>query len=104
MDLEEFVKTSLVNIAKGVRSANDGLRKEGRNDSEKGWAAFSLGNQVPDRIVFDIALVATRETESGGRGGLKIAWIDVGGGKTTTAASEVTSRIKFGVDILYRID
>lgn len=95
MDLEEFVKNTLVSITKGVFGANKELSK-----SDFKTEQFSL---VPYKdkehgvISFDVAVVVSKESKKSGKGTFKIAILDAGGGKANRDIEEKVSHIKFNI-------
>lgn len=102
MELEEFVKSSLVQIMKGIMSA------------QKEWATTSSGYGVispawdgPDdfrnrtqEVKFDVAVTGASKTEGGGAGGIKVVALDISGKIDRSAEKSIVSRISFSVPIL----
>ncbi len=85
MDLEEFISTTLSQIARGVEAAH----KEG---SETGFRIDSGGKK--GYVKFDVAVTATTTTE--GKGGVQVLDCFKAGGGRSSSTENVT-RIKFSV-------
>ena len=105
MELRDFVASSLVDIALGLRTANDRVRAQFPSVEGGSSVAFLLGpllgNKEHNHIDFDIAVTVKREESAEGPLGVGIAVIEsaVEGTRSTTA--ERASRIKFSV-LLHR--
>lgn len=96
MELEEFIKNSLVSIRNGVRMANNELRQKGE---EKRIFKLEAHSGEGKHIFFDVAVRATHESGKSGSGGIKIAVVDMGGEKSSKDFQESVSRLKFAVKI-----
>ena len=101
MELEEFIKDTLVGIRNGVRLANDNLKTSGEDNR-----IFQLENSsIKETYVnFDVAVTATHETNKSGSGGIRIRVVDIGGGKEVKTAQESVSRIKFAIKVGWLAD
>jgi len=49
------------------------------------------------KIEFDISIVVDKSYESGAKGGIKVAFVDLGGGVKDSHASQDTHKIKFEI-------
>ena len=87
MNLDEFVKQTLMGITKGVKEANKDI----------GTPQFAVrhGNE----IIFDVLLAVTKEDSKGGDVGINIYAAKIGGKTSINEAHESTSRVKFPVII-----
>jgi hypothetical protein len=101
MDLKTFVKTTLLEIAQGIKDAQDvvgtlpgnaKINPETHFNQDKGH-----GNSTP--VDFDVALTVSEKSEGGVHGGLQIAGVSLGGKKTGESIQEVVSRIRFSVQL-----
>ena len=116
MDLREFVKEALVQVASGVRDAQEPVRIQGgfvspsvvsgasgRSESTH-FGTLSSGQQVL-LVEFDVAVTATDSVEGGAGAKLAVASLFSleAGGKGRTG-SETTSRIKFKVPLALPVD
>ncbi len=101
MELQEFIKNSLVNIRKGVSDANDDLMKDVNKHR-----VFELDSNSKEggHVDFDIAVIATSEKGKTGGGGIKIAVVSVGGEVKNKKSEESVSRIKFSVKIGWTVN
>ncbi len=104
MDLESFIKETLVQISKGVSAANEQLSPERiKDDGSELPKLFLLppGTRQDQGhgVHFDVA-ITTQTTDEGG-GGLKmrLAVVDADLGGKLTSAHESVSRIQFSVNI-----
>lgn len=102
MELEEFIKNSLVNIASGIRGANEELAKrEGKTLGQNTSAVFGMEPHNREKaygyINFDVAVVANSENSKSGNGGIKVASIGVGGEISDVTQHGHFSRIQFHI-------
>jgi hypothetical protein len=102
MELEEFIRTSLISIYKGVRRANEEIAKlDGKTLGKDKEPTFVLeprtGEKWQSYISFDIAVTVTQETGKAGGGSVKIVVVSLGGEAESKAVYESISRIKFYV-------
>jgi len=97
MELEEFITTTLLSIKKGIRNAN---LKISEDDGKTLGVDDTIHYEI-DRnnkgIKFDIAVTISNEKETEGGGKIRVAVVDIGGGKTLTTSEEHISRISFEV-------
>lgn len=89
MELDEFIKNTLVCIKNGVRNAN----------KEFGESPYFCiyGSTKDGNIYFDIAVTVSEQKGETGGGSIKIAVVDVGGKISSENHQEQTSRIKFSI-------
>jgi len=98
MELEEFITTTLLSIKKGIRGANLKISADDKKTlGVDGTIQYQI-NHDSKGIKFDIAVTASNEKETEGGGKIRIAVIDVGGGKTLSSKEEHVSRISFEVE------
>src|SRR5665213_3277046 len=106
MDLSTFITASLLQIAEGVKDAQDRARAAGgyinpaANMGKTNDAYFgSMVSGAPVFLVdFDVAVMATEAADIEGGAKLQVAGIfSVGGSGASTTRSETTSRIHFKV-------
>ena len=93
MDIETFVKESLIQIANGVKKANGEVTSK----------PFSLKDWITDQkrggVDFDIAVTVSSEKGGGAGAKLNIAVVRVGAGGEISTTHESVSRIKFTITI-----
>lgn len=96
MDLSEFVKSSLVQIIRGVSDAI----AETQNDPSRAVINPSLERSThsnPKEVIFDVAVTVQEENGMKGAGGIKVFGAEIGidGGKklSNTAVSRLTFSI-----------
>lgn len=99
MELETFIKETLVSIKNGLRNANLEIAKgEGKELGKDIEAAFIF---IPDEkdgsIVFDVAVTVSSESKKEGGGGIKIAIARLGADISEASTLQHVSRIKFSV-------
>ena len=102
MELEEFIKTTLVNIKNGIRQANlEFAKQEGKTLGTDYSSVFVMESLNRDKgqgyITFDIAVTVSQESKKTGGGGLKIAIASLGGEVGDIKSQEHISRIKFHI-------
>jgi hypothetical protein len=97
MDLQNFIKQTLVSIKTGVAGANKDL------GAEKGKPVYAIYSRNDGEVVFDVAVTVSAETKKNKQGSLKVAVVGVGFGagadKKDTDAQQTVSRIKFSVKV-----
>lgn len=102
IELSDFIKSTLVDIARGVKEANDSLKESsGRQDSYFTLRANRGDNSKIPGITFDIAVSASKNQKD--KAGFMVALATIGGGANTEkgTAGEVAHRIKFEVGLHY---
>jgi hypothetical protein len=95
MELNEFITNVLTEVVLGVKNANKTLSPDGsgapfeieayRRDNERGF------------INFDIAVKTTEGTIKGGKAGIEVLNIGIGGKAEKNSSSEISNRIKFSI-------
>jgi len=95
VELKDFIKGSLVEIAEGIREPNEAYKASmGEENIFHLWP--SLGKDAGEKgIHFDVAV--TTEKEGGAKGGISVLGIDAGVKRQT--ANESVSRIQFTVAV-----
>jgi hypothetical protein len=101
MELEEFVKSSLIQIMKGVKSAQTEWKDQmkGGGVINPSWGDADLKSRVQD-VKFDVAVTAGIKNEAGIGGGIKVLALDFSGKGAHVSESSTVSRISFSVPIL----
>ncbi|MCV6610650.1 MAG: hypothetical protein OIF55_07780 [Amphritea sp.] len=117
MNLEEFIKESLVQISNGITGANEELKDTGalinplhiqvNSDSSQAFARTGQSrkahenSRVVEKVEFDIAVSA--EKGEGASAGLKltVASIGVEAGGNTGKSSRSESRIQFSIPVVF---
>jgi hypothetical protein len=115
MDLKDFVKESLVQIASGVKESQEAVRDAGgyvcpaiRIASEK--TDNSQITFLPDGrniflVDFDIAVTVSESTNTDAGARLKVASFgDIGGGVVGSTGSAATNRVTFKVPVVLPAD
>jgi len=96
MDLQQFIKQTLVSVKKGVADANDELGGGSKSKDRQHYAIYSRND---GEVVFDVAVTVSAATKKNKEGSLKVAVLEVGAGKNDHSAEETVSRIKFCVKV-----
>ena len=116
MELQQFIKTTLVQIANGIIAANEALadtsaRVNPRNLIPAGEDQQHYGyvlqeseatkyKRPVETIEFDVALVATEESGSTGGIGVAIGFIGAGARGKSGETSSSESRVRFSVPMV----
>ncbi len=103
MELDTFIKETLVQIQKGVKEANIAIANlEGtavRTNGEMQYVMDSNRSSEKDKgISFDIAVTVSAKKNGDVGGKISVAGISLGGGKNTTTTEQNISRIKFKIE------
>ena len=99
MDVEEFVKETLRQIASGVKSAQPHVDRLGGVVVPRVEGFGQL--ESAEFVEFDVAVTVSKSSEKGGK--LEIAgfsFVKGGGGAGSQTAEQFTSRVRFKVPIL----
>ena len=102
MELEEFVRVSLLQIMNGVKAAQQewGAHIAGAGVISPSWGGPEDFRNRVQEVKLDIAVTATSKTEGGGGGGIKVVALDLSGKITRAAENSSVSRISFAIPIL----
>ena len=109
MDIQEFVRESLIQIVEGIAGA-----KASKSEVNPGLA-IAEGAKVPSSVLvtvnrgrpvflvdFDLAVTSTGKTEASGKAGIAIVQVfNAGGEKSASNETISATRIKFVVPIAY---
>ena len=101
MNLDEFIKDSLLQVLKGIKDAQDISNEQGSGTGviNPKWGKDKDYHRYISEVGFDIAISATKQADRGGQAGLKVVALDIRGeGKQTSQSSHV-SRVSFKVPI-----
>jgi hypothetical protein len=103
MELDEFVHNSLVQIMRGIKSAQKewGAEISGDGVVNPAWdGPEDFRNRTQD-VRFDVAVTAASKTEGGGSSGIKVvALVDISGKANHSVENNTVSRICFSIPIL----
>lgn len=104
MDLDSFIKETLIQIAKGIKAANEELaddRKKPDGSDPPKLFLLSPGNKQEqgNGVHFDVAVTSEKAGEGKGGAKFKLAVVEaeLGGGNKTS--EQTVSRIKFSVNV-----
>lgn len=104
MDLENFIKETLVQISKGVSSANDALSESRKNADGSALPKLFLlpaGTEKEQNhgVHFDVAITTQSKDEGGGGIKFKLAVVDADLGGKLSSSQEAVSRVQFSVTV-----
>lgn len=119
MDLKDFVKESIIQIAKGIEEANEQLKDSeamvnpmyiityseeaqsyGRT-SERDAEISNPDSKIVQKVDFDVAVVAEVGKQGTAGGKLSIASIGFGAEGKTESSNKSESRIKFSIPVVF---
>jgi len=103
MELDEFVKNTMLQITKGVQAAQAD-EDVGQHISPKLRRGSNEGPETTQRLAvqavdFDVAVTAATTKEGAAGGGIQVAGLSIGGGGTVAAENQTISRIRFQVGL-----
>lgn len=114
MELKDFVRESLVQIAQGILEASESLKSTSAHINPKniyvnGDNRQNYGRLVKDKLYspvvelveFDVAVHASEGTETNGKIGIRIGLIGLGADGKSQESSRSESRIKFRVPVTF---
>ena len=97
MNLQEFVRTTLVQLMQGVHEAL------GETSALAGAAVNPRGEHEhrsePRAVEFDVAVTVTDTAEGSGKAKLAVVGIEIGGGGGKDVQNQAVSRIRFSVPV-----
>ena len=106
MDLKTFVSQSLIQIAEGIKEAQEANTGAWiapdlqRND--KGLVAVDGANSpIAQMIKFDVAVTVSSQKNKEGKASLVVAWLDIGGGIGKNSENSVISRVQFELPVAW---
>jgi len=101
MELQEFIKNTLVSIKNGIHHANlEFAKQEGKTLGENFGAQFVLEtsrDKTQNYVTFDVAVTVSQESKKSGGGGIKMYVASLGGEVGDVKSQEHVSRIKFHI-------
>lgn len=107
MNLNEFIKTVLVDISNGVKEAKDSLFESEHKVCPplKPFEVLEIGAKLSkdgiyyQQVEFDVAVTVENKNDGGGKAGVKVCGLEasIGGNASTNNIS--VNRIKFHVPI-----
>lgn len=102
MQLDEFIKETLVQIAKGVKDAQEdvdslGGRVNPSSILHKGCVGEEVFPAIDQPITFDIALQVKGSEKTSGNAGAKLSVFSLGVKGENSDESSTTHRIKFTI-------
>jgi len=108
VNLQQFIKQTLVQIIHGAIDAQDELIAKAHiypvnmklTDTENGDVALMPHREI-QMVEFDVQLVVEESTEKTGNAGLGIKVFSAGINSQTSQNSQSTSRVKFSIPVLY---
>lgn len=101
MELEEFVKESIVQILSGVKKAQECTGELGHSIVNPHDIRYRVGEYPIHLVEFDVAIVAVNSDKKGGKAGIGVVGINAGGGIETTESTSTVSRLKFQIPVSY---
>jgi len=116
MELKDFVRESLVQIAHGISEASEVLKDTSAHinpknvyvngDNLKNYGRLvndNSFNPVVELVEFDVAVHASEGTETNGKIGISIGSIGLGAGGKSQESNRSESRIKFKVPVTFPV-
>ena len=101
MELREFVAETLAAILDGIEDAIRAAPEDREGKiapviaGEEDWSTASRP------VEFDVAVTEADKTSAGGKGGIKLLPVEIGGEGSKAWERSTVSRIKFSVPIIY---
>lgn len=98
MELRQFIRTSLVDIMRGVQDAQADIFND---PNAKGAVnpAFGELKDTMTRVKFDVAVTVASESKGDVKAGINVYAVKIGGGGSTQTQDSTVSRLAFEVPI-----
>ena len=116
MELKDFIRETLVQIARGIEEADEDLKESKALINPKNVSVdysgkaqlygFLLKNRDDDKprvvqaIEFDVAVHAKEGSEASAKGGISVGSVGFGGKAGTSESKSSESRIKFKIPMI----
>jgi len=103
MNLQEFIKETLLQILRGIGDAKREFHSLGTDLGAIGPMFRRVGDFNEDdieHVEFDVAVTVSESKEGSGAGKLNVAMLSMGGDKKHAHGTETVSRVKFKVPII----
>jgi hypothetical protein len=102
MELNEFIKDTLLGIYNGIQEANVAImEKQGKTMGQDGGATFGMETRhtgpKDSSISFDVAVTVSKGSQATGGGRVNVVIADLGAETKGERKEESVSRIKFQV-------
>jgi hypothetical protein len=121
MNLQEFITESLVQIAEGIREANNRLNDKDALVNPRGYNAEPGGHvhgyllskehqdygkskenpHIVQSVAFDVAVAADQTTTTEGGGKLRVVALDLGAERSSESKNHSESRIRFTIPMVF---
>lgn len=115
MELKDFVKQTILDIATAIQEANKEAKEQSieaivnpSNIVRKGDPSQYYNPRSQDRdmyqvenIEFDVAVTTSGSIEGGMKGGINVVGIELGGGGKVVDQSSKASHIKFTIPVVF---
>lgn len=106
MEIKDFIEVSLVQIVEGVNQAKAKLLSTGATISSKDVRPLRDGttyNHATGNLVniveFDVAVTVNEKDTTGGKAGVNVVGLNIGGGMQVENTNQKVSRIKFTIPL-----
>ena len=105
MNLDEFIKESLLQILKGIREAQKETENQGNETGviNPKWGEEKDYYKYKSEVAFDIAISAVDKTGGGGKAGVRVLALEIGGGGEVSHESSRVSRVSFKLPVSFRV-
>jgi hypothetical protein len=94
MELKDFIKRTLIDIVTGVEEAN----KEKNRFHLTSHRHHGTG-ESGQKVEFDVSVIVNESSDSDVKGGIKVAFVDLGGGVKESQSNQNIQKIKFEIFI-----
>ena len=103
MNLDEFISESLMQILQGIRTAQQNTNEMGPGIGiiNPKWGTAPDHATYISEVGFDIAISAVDQQTGGGKAGLKVLSVEVGGARETSTERSSVSRVSFRLPVSF---
>lgn len=96
--LKQFVEETINEVIAGIVNSQKNMLATYKN-YEDPQITISAGEGRLEKINFDVLVTSSNNSESGGKAGLSIKVLDIGGSKKNSNENTAENRIQFSVQI-----
>ena len=105
MELDQFVKESLVSIARGITQANEEMnaRDGAKGESRRTYFILWKDTREPSRIDFDIAVTVSKTGGGNASGKISVLAMEFGANGKGEVTHEQATRVRFPIYVEFGI-
>lgn len=103
MNLDVFIRESLLEVLKGIKTAQEITNEQGAGVGviNPKWGNEKDHYRYESEVAFDIAISVTEQKSGGGKAGIKVVGLELGGGGDVSIENNHVSRLSFKLRVAF---